>query len=254
MHIVDKILSSVLGLQVNLYACEARLEAGTDPEALHDLRIAVRRLRSLLHPLRAHDSVLLIRNAAAAVGQLTTPVRDLEVLATELERRGAIEAAAIRHASLRELYLEVLGSPELDRLFMSLDLWPSDFRSSERDGDFANIELKISRQLKKQINKLSVALHTKTHDPHELRLLTKRLRYGSEAYPKLSPVTSDSFQLLRAAQSALGDWHDRYQWCVRANEEADLQELVPEWQQESERYLADAELTLGKLSALIKTH
>lgn len=80
MHIVDQILSRVLGLQVNLYACEARLEAGTDPEALHDLRIAVRRLRSLLHPLRAHESVLLIRNAAATVGQLTTPVRDLEVL------------------------------------------------------------------------------------------------------------------------------------------------------------------------------
>lgn len=254
MHIIDQILSRVLGLQINLYACEARLEAGTDPEALHDLRIAVRRLRSLLHPLRDHEAFLLVRNSAAAVGQLTTPVRDLEVLTNELERRGAIEAAAVRRDSLRNRYLETLGSPELDRLFMSLDLLPSDFRSAERDGDFANIEAKIGQQLKKQINKLSVVLHTKTHDPHELRLLTKRLRYGTEAYPNLSPVTPDSFHLLRAAQSALGDWHDRYQWCLRANEEVDLQGLVPEWQQESEGYLADAELTLGKLSALIKAH
>lgn len=59
VHIVDQILSRVLGLQINLYACEARLEAGIDPEALHDLRIAVRRLRSLLHPLRAHESFYL---------------------------------------------------------------------------------------------------------------------------------------------------------------------------------------------------
>lgn len=140
MHIVDQILSRVHGVQINLYACEARLGTGTDPEALHDLRISVRRLRSLLHPLRAHESVLLIRNAAATVGQPTTPVRDLEILANELERRGAIEAAALRRASLRELYLEILGSPELDRLFMSLDLWPSDFRSADRDGGFANIE------------------------------------------------------------------------------------------------------------------
>lgn len=254
MHIDDQILSRVLGLQVNLYACKARLDASTDSEALHDLRIAVRRLRSLLHPLRHHETFLLVRNAATAVGQLTTPARDLEVLVNELERRGAIDAAAARRASLRDFYVEILVSPELDRLFMNLDVWPSDFRSAERDGDFANIELKISQQLKKQINKLSVALDTKTHDPHELRLLTKRLRYGTEAYPKLSPVTPDGIQLLRAVQSSLGDWHDRYQWCLRANEESDLQELVPDWQQESKLYLADAELTLSKLSALIKAH
>jgi CHAD domain-containing protein len=254
MQVVDQILSRVLGLQVNLYACEARLEAGTDPEALHDLRITVRRLRSLLHPLRTHEAFLLIRNAAAAVGQLTTPVRDLEVLANELDRRGAIEAAAVRRASLRSLYLKILGSPELDRLFMGLDLWPSDFRSAERDGDFADIEVKISRQLKKQVKKLEAALHSKAHDPHKLRLLTKRLRYCAEAYPGLSPVTPNSFQLLRVVQSSLGDWHDRYQWCLRANEEVDLQGLVPEWQQESEYLLADVELTCARLSALIRAH
>src|SRR5690606_5538936 len=45
------LLRQVLGLQVRLYACCARLSAGTDSEALHDLRIALRRLASLLRPL-----------------------------------------------------------------------------------------------------------------------------------------------------------------------------------------------------------
>ncbi|WP_367253431.1 CHAD domain-containing protein [Pseudomonas sp. stari2] len=38
----------------------ARLEAQTDHEALHDLRIAVRRIRSLMRPFRAIPQVLAL--------------------------------------------------------------------------------------------------------------------------------------------------------------------------------------------------
>lgn len=53
MSTVDKIVAQVLTLQVRLYQAIARLEARTDHEALHDLRIAVRRIRSLTRPFRA---------------------------------------------------------------------------------------------------------------------------------------------------------------------------------------------------------
>lgn len=49
---VDHVVSQILALQVRLLACRERLAADTDSEALHDLRIAVRRLRSLLRPLQ----------------------------------------------------------------------------------------------------------------------------------------------------------------------------------------------------------
>nr|WP_242070876.1 MULTISPECIES: CHAD domain-containing protein [Pseudomonas] len=45
--------------------------ARTDSEALHDLRIAVRRIRSLLRPMRALSEVAALNFAAAGVGRLT---------------------------------------------------------------------------------------------------------------------------------------------------------------------------------------
>lgn len=56
-------------------------------EALHDLRIAVRRIRSLLRPMRALSEVAALNFAAAEVGRLTTPARDLRVMIQELEHR-----------------------------------------------------------------------------------------------------------------------------------------------------------------------
>jgi CHAD domain-containing protein len=46
--LVDRLVAHVLSLEVRLLACQARLSARTDPEALHDLRTTVRRLRSLV--------------------------------------------------------------------------------------------------------------------------------------------------------------------------------------------------------------
>ena len=51
-ELADRIIENIVRLEVKLLACQARLQAETDPEALHDLRTTVRRLRSLLRPLR----------------------------------------------------------------------------------------------------------------------------------------------------------------------------------------------------------
>ncbi|QSL92474.1 CHAD domain-containing protein [Ectopseudomonas toyotomiensis] len=252
MPLVDQMLSQVLVLQVNLYACKARLEADSDPEALHDLRIAVRRIRSLLHPLRRHPAVVPLRHAASEVGQITTPVRDLEVLAAELGRRGLTACCSARLAGLRSRYRDILASPELERLFTRLDLWPDEFRAAQREGDFDNLAIRIVNQITKQSRQLMSALGNTNHDPHELRLLAKRLRYCAEAFPRLSPLPSATFQALKQMQSVLGDWHDRYQWCLRANQEEDLQGLVPVWEEESVQLLAESELIAAQLSSLLR--
>ena len=100
-QLVDRIVANIVRLQVRLWACQARLQAHTDPEALHDLRTTVRRLRSLLRPLRGLPGVVQLEMAASQVGALTTPLRDLEVLAAHLQQHG--------HAALAESRLEQLS-------------------------------------------------------------------------------------------------------------------------------------------------
>lgn len=88
MAFVDKYVAEFFQLEMAAFHARSRLEAETDPEALHDLRIVIRRLRSLLTPLKKFQDVAPIRSAAAELGRLTTPSRDLEVMTIELERRG----------------------------------------------------------------------------------------------------------------------------------------------------------------------
>lgn len=49
---LNHVVGQIVALQVRLLACRERLAADTDSEALHDLRTTLRRLRSLLRPLR----------------------------------------------------------------------------------------------------------------------------------------------------------------------------------------------------------
>ena len=45
---LDDLIAQVIALEIRLHVCTERLVARTDDEALHDLRVATRRLRSLL--------------------------------------------------------------------------------------------------------------------------------------------------------------------------------------------------------------
>ena len=64
-ELVDRIVANVVRLEVRLLACQARLEAATDPEALHDLRTTVRRLRSMLRRLRGLQGVVQVAMSAS---------------------------------------------------------------------------------------------------------------------------------------------------------------------------------------------
>lgn len=93
---IDELLAEVIGQQVALMSAVARLEARTDGEALHDLRIALRRLRSLLRSIRGVPGVEELEHAAAEVGRLSGPIRDLEVLLPALAAEGLRDALAVR--------------------------------------------------------------------------------------------------------------------------------------------------------------
>lgn len=251
MAFVDKFVAEILTLQVSLYHSGARLEMRTDDEALHDLRIAVRRIRSLLRPMRAMDEVATLNNAAAEVGQLTTPTRDLELMIQELESRGYIALAQLRKGRLATSYSRISKSSALSNLLIQLDLWPSAFRAAEAIGDLKDAQPRIEKTLKKQIDRLHSAVDDAAFDRHELRILVKRTRYLTEAFPKLSPLSRKAASSLKALQSALGDWHDHYQWCLKVQTESDLRPLEKAWQSCAATALANAESQLVKLAKLL---
>ncbi|MFJ7106547.1 CHAD domain-containing protein [Pseudomonas sp. NPDC098740] len=246
---INRLVAHVLGLEVRLLACQARLSARTDPEALHDLRTTVRRLRSLLRPLRGLPGVEQLEAAASRVGDLTTPLRDREVLAAYLLEHDQPEAAHRRMGQMAEAYPAVATSPEVAQLLMILDAFPRFLRASQRQGLLKGLRQRIEKRLAKQWEKLDKALHDPAHDRHRLRLLIKRVRYGIEAYPELDRLPKAAMPRLKSAQGALGDWHDCWQWLARSEQEADLQPCVAAWKTAMAKAEGRADRVLDKLSA-----
>ncbi|VVP67346.1 hypothetical protein PS918_00556 [Pseudomonas fluorescens] len=247
MSFVDDFVAKIISLEVSLYHARARLQADSDREALHDLRISVRKIRSLLRPLRIMPEVAALNQAAAEVGRMTTPTRDLEVIIGELQERGYTRQATRRSATLAGHYRNLAGSPVLDRLFVELDRWPELFRTAERAGALAGVKRQVHKALRKRLKQLIDGLRDPHFDRHELRIIVKNARYLTEAFPALSPLKGKSRAQLKSVQASLGSWHDHHQWCLRAEAEGDLLEIAPFWEVASEQALADAELKLASL-------
>ncbi|WP_428846575.1 CHAD domain-containing protein [Pseudomonas moorei] len=247
MSFVDDFVAQIISLEVALFHSRARLQANSNNEALHDLRIAVRKIRSLLRPLRDMPEVAALNQSAAEIGKATTPTRDLEVIIGELQKMGYPRQATRRSATLTEQYRKIVASPELDKLFAELDRWPEMFRTTERAGELVDVKRQIEKALKKRITQLIAGLRDKHFDRHELRIIVKNARYLSDAFPTLSPLNAISTDQLKSVQASLGSWHDHHQWCLRAEAEPDLLEIAPYWKVASEQALADAELKLASL-------
>lgn len=247
MAFVDDFVAHIISLEVSLYHSHARLQANTDSESLHDLRIAVRKIRSFLRPLRNMPEVAALNQAAAEVGRATTPTRDLEVIIDELQKRGYPRQAMSRSATLAVQYREIAASPVLDKLFAELDRWPQMFRTAERAGELVDVKRQIAKALKKTVTQLIAGLRDEYFDRHELRIIVKNARYLSDAFPALSSLKAVTRGQLKSVQTSLGSWHDHHQWCLRAESEPDLLEIAPFWAVASEQALADAELRLASL-------
>ncbi|AUZ45540.1 CHAD domain-containing protein [Pseudomonas orientalis] len=247
--LVNQLVAQVIGLEVGLLSCQARLASLTDGEALHDLRTTVRRLRSLLRPLRGLPGVEQLESAARTVGQLTTPLRDREVLAAYLHQHGHHEAAERRLRLQPEAYRQVAQSPELAHLLQILDAFPRFIRASQHQKLLKDLRSRIQKRLAKQWKTLEHELKDPEHDRHRLRLLIKRVRYAAEAYPELDKLPVRAMAALKKAQGVLGDWHDCWQWLLQAEHQADLQPCIATWRAAMVKAEARADRVLAKLSA-----
>jgi len=200
---------------------------GEDIEALHQMRVATRRLRA---SIRVFESVLPptfegYRSELQWVGHELGAVRDLDVQIEGLERLRAAsswdDAAALRplikviereRRTERERLVELLDSDRYDRFVQS-------FSSALREGPPPKTEspeihryaepilARRFRRLRTDGKRLTDA--SPAVEYHELRIRGKRLRYSLEVFGELYGRPAErATAALKALQDMLGDHQD----------------------------------------------
>ncbi|WP_051400282.1 CHAD domain-containing protein [Haloechinothrix halophila] len=231
--------------------------AGTDPEELHQFRVAIRRLRSVLKTVPSmtgevrlatdtppEQSPADLRDELRWLGDVTSPVRDLDVLLMRLREETAgfdedelaaaeqLMSALVKERGTHRIALgRALSSARYQGLLTGLAAL------ANGDGDGAQAPMtgtKLVSSLRKPYQALRKAIDELGDDPeddqvHALRIKGKRLRYAAEtALPaaKKSDVKQLG-KLIKAAkrlQDVLGEHQDAVVAAQRVRELGAAQE------------------------------
>jgi triphosphatase len=206
-----------------MLAHEPGVRLGDDPEELHDMRVATRRLRATLKlyadalPRRAEQYERDLRFVANALGE----VRDLDVhlerFAEEESKNGeegleeVVALLAERRTEARRRMLETLDSHRFERLV-------SNFTGTLRRGRSPSPAMSILeaapvlvRRRYKKVRKDMEALTEDSlpEDFHDLRKKGKRLRYALEPLQEIYGKPAENMvKILKLIQDDLGDHQD----------------------------------------------
>jgi len=208
---------------------EPGTRTGEDPEDLHQMRVAVRRLRAVLKsaPGSVPDCERL-RTELGWLGGALGPVRDLDVLIDRLraeaedfpddERAFAatlLDGLVAERLGARERLTAALNSPRYRTLLTHL----AQAANSEVDPDAPQPEL--MDLVRAPYRKLRRAVQALPADPpdeqlHRLRILGKRLRYAAELVrPIAGKQLKDLVRATKELQEVLGEHQDA---CVAEQE------------------------------------
>jgi len=205
-----------------MLAHEPGVRLGEDPEELHDMRVATRRLRAALKlykeflPKRAERYERDLRHFAGSLGE----VRDLDVhlerLAGEASRDGGVlqeivAALEERRAGARRRMLETLDSSRYERFVASFSGTLRRGRSPAPTGPILEVAPGLVRRRHKKVRKGVEALtwDSPPEDFHDLRKKGKRLRYALEPLRGIYGKPAEGMVgLLKSIQDDLGDNQD----------------------------------------------
>jgi CHAD domain-containing protein/CYTH domain-containing protein len=229
-----------LRLLGELGAARARLDAPDDPEALHDLRVALRRLRSLL---RAYDAEIgdavrrKTRRRLRRLARATGDARDLEVhLAWLRAQRADVRAAErmgvdwlIARLQARQedalVAMRAAVARDADRVRATLAGRLATYTARVEVSADETWAATAARLAAAQLAELQARLaEVRTIDDqrpaHEARIAGKRLRYlleplrnarlPAEAGSDARDPAVAAVEELKALQDALGDMHDAH--------------------------------------------
>lgn len=205
--------------EADVSAAVPRVVRAADDEAIHDLRVAIRRLRTLLKMSRklfGRWQVDVVRRAFADVMRATGDLRDEEVLEETLERASEqpafgqwVSARKAREEKLRRAVVTRLERGELDRarvLLKALLVFPV---KPERDVDLARFARRTVERARRAVEGRRDVSVDDADGLHDLRIAYKELRYSIELLADALPI--DARAMLEPAtvfQKRLGELHD----------------------------------------------
>ncbi|MDX6591409.1 MAG: hypothetical protein QOJ13_605 [Gaiellales bacterium] len=198
---------------------------GTDPEHLHQHRVAIRRLRALLRaarPMLDAAWVRSLRDELAWAGRALGDVRDLDVLVEHLERdaahldereRSAMEVLLSqlgdRRTEARRIMLAEMRTPRYRELLERLE---TELRSPpviDQSVRLESIAGKEFRRLRRTMRKLDA--DSPDEVLHAARISVKRARYAAELAERVRGKKASKFiRTAKDLQDVLGDHQDAH--------------------------------------------
>lgn len=203
-----------------------RLSKRRDADALHDFRVAVRRLRSVLRAYREHvgrAGSKKLRRKLHSLARATAKGRDAEVqfawMAAQRERLARRERAGLNwilktlrdevRAGYRDARRTIRGTfPDLaNTLQKRLASARADSDAAPAFGEAA--ATRVAAHTDALIERLTLVTSS-AHDAeaHRARIAAKRLRYLLEPMTPYLPAAGGLVTRLKALQDVLGDLHD----------------------------------------------
>lgn len=233
---LQKHLSAQTAFKKIAWECLSQLQGNqdivlneSDVEGIHQMRVALRRLRSTFSVFRDivdHESCALIRDEIRWLAEALGKARDLDVFITQTlppilhqlpEHPGLMQLSKKARTACQIAHEEVriaLTSQRYQRLLLSLGAWlealpeQADHLQAPQTGAIAQAVLsKRYRQLRKHGKRLDKML---PEERHATRIAAKKLRYATEFFSGLYPETRSHafFSALTRLQDILGELND----------------------------------------------
>jgi CHAD domain-containing protein len=218
-RVIDELSTHVQALRAH----EAGARAGRNPEPLHEMRVAVRRLRAILRASRAlFDAgwVERLRGELDWLGGRRGLGRDLDVLHAYLRPRlTALEGAERRtgrrvlrrlsadRARARADLNEALDSPRYPRVLEQLEMFLARPPAAASDVSLPDVAAGEWKRLRKAVRKLPG--RPSADDLHAVRIKVKRARYAAELARAAAGEPGKRFiNQAKKMQDILGDLQD----------------------------------------------
>ena len=237
-------------------------------EALHDFRVSLRRLRSLLQNYQKFiECDELLVEQLRELQRQTNPARDLEVFVAQLNRYCPEQAQLITalqqqlQGAYRQLQHEL--PPQWAALFplIRFSLSPT---AATTASSLGHLTAHLGRRQIKQLNKgfRSLQQHWDESLLHRLRIRGKKLRYLLEPLAREASYLQ-TLEHMKDFQDTLGDYRDlqlllQYltEWCAEKDElavqtEELIESLQPQWRQQT--WLAKRYAKRDRQEGLIKS-
>ena len=176
-----------------LLAHDPGTRLGTDPEDLHQMRVATRRSRAFLRaarPLLDREWAAGLRDELGWLGSALGPARDLDVLLEQIradlaaigadagDADALLDSLETEHREARAVVVDALGDPRYLRLLDALDGVEPKPGSGKAGASLADLWWDEFRRTRRRFGKLGRS--PTDEDLHAARIRVKRARYAAE--------------------------------------------------------------------------